>query len=432
LALREEAVTQAHDDDAKKMSKLRQRAEALITQETPQVVNPSVEELKRLLHELSVHQIELELQNGELRAAQTDLETSRRKYIDLYEFTPVGLLVLGQDARIQEPNTTFAAMLGITRHKLITRDFTTFIAPESQDTFYAFYRGVKTRQSLQQCEVNLLPLNQAFLTVRLEGVALAQSNGETTYRISVSDVTAQKEAESQRLELAAERHRIKVLADFVRDLSDDLRTPLTGMVTSLYMITKSSDKDAQIQKVEDLSHYLFQLNAILDQLQQMAVLDNLVQLDLHPEDLNRLITEVCQSFNSQVVAQKVKLTRRLDETLPLIPLDINHMDRAIRYVLENALRFVPQKGAISVETSQSNGQVIIEITDDGIGIEADILPHIFKRFFKTEAQHRKSGAGLGLPMAKKIVELHHGTIDVTSVVGIKTVVKISLPAKVIL
>jgi two-component system, OmpR family, sensor kinase len=139
-----------------------------------------------------------------------------------------------------------------------------------------------------------------------------------------------------------------------------------------------------------------------------------------------------QSFHSQVVDQKVKLTRPLDESLPLIPLDINHMDRALRYVLENAVRFVPQKGAISVETSQSNNRVILEITDNGMGIETDILPHIFERFIKAEGQHSKSGAGLGLPMAKRIVELHHGTIEVTSVVGVKTVVKISLPVQVIL
>jgi PAS domain S-box-containing protein len=420
-------MTQTHNNSGK-MLDLRQRAETKIS---GQAVNPgdlSTDEIKRLMHELSVHQIELELQNEELRASQAELEASRRKYIDMYEYSPAGLLILDQNEYIQDPNLTFTTMLGVTRHKLAKRTLSSFVTPESQDTFHFFYQNLRTTQQPQQCELMLEAAAQAPLPVRLDGIVLVQNDGPATYRIAVTDLTLQKQVEAQKMELEAERQRMKVLSDFVRDLSEDIRSPISAMITNLYLAGKTSQDEGLLEKLEVVTKHLFHLNTVLDQLQQMAVLDNLMILERQPDDINQLVLEVVQTFKAQAIAKKIKLAFQPQDNLPQIPLDINSMDRALKNLIENAIRFTDKGGKVLVTTALEDNNVVIEVTDSGIGIDAETLPHIFKRFFKANIPEQKqSGAGLGLSMTRRIIALHHGTVEARSTPGLKTTFTIKLP-----
>ena len=118
---------------------LRRRAEA----QAHAAAHPdtlTAEQLRQLAHELQVHQIELELQNEELRRTQTALEVSRARYFDLFDLAPVGYLTLSAAGLIQEANLTAATLLGVTRTQLINWPFTRFILPEDQDTYYQRHR----------------------------------------------------------------------------------------------------------------------------------------------------------------------------------------------------------------------------------------------------------------------------------------------------
>ncbi len=103
----------AEQQDGEKNSEIRKRAEQRLQERRINTADFSLDDAKSLIHELHVHQIELELQNEELRLTQLELEASRRKYADLYEFSPVGLLTLDSDESIQEANVTFVTMLGV-------------------------------------------------------------------------------------------------------------------------------------------------------------------------------------------------------------------------------------------------------------------------------------------------------------------------------
>lgn len=172
------------------------------TQQEPQTtlfdaVDLSLQDAKRLIHELHVHQIELEAQNEQLRITQLALEASRRKYSDLYEFSPVGLLTLDQDERIQEVNLTFVTMLGLDREKLIKRHLSQFIDKSAQDTYHFFYQALRTTQEPQQCEITLIPANGIPLVLAVDGIVLSQTVDSTSYRIAATDITERYQSEQE-------------------------------------------------------------------------------------------------------------------------------------------------------------------------------------------------------------------------------------------
>ncbi len=200
-------------DDADKAAELRKRAEAKITSELSGIAFFSPDDAKRIIHELRVHQIELELQNEELRLTQLELENSRHKYIDLYEFSPVGLLTLDTHERIQDANLTFVTLLGIEREKILKRNLSDFIDSSSQDAYHFFYQTLRSQQQPQHCEINLLLATQTSLAIGLDGIVLMQAGTHTTYRIAVSDISERRRSELAIARLYAVEHEGRVRAE---------------------------------------------------------------------------------------------------------------------------------------------------------------------------------------------------------------------------
>ncbi len=204
-------MTEQHDGS--KNSVLRKRAEQKLQEARINAVDFSLDDAKKLIHELHVHQIELELQNEELRVTQLALETSHRKYIDLYEFSPIGLLSLDQNERIQEANLTFVTMLGIDREKLIHRHLSDFIDRSVQDTYHFFYQALHRTQQPQQCEISFLPPNKSSLVVRLDGTILVQNDTHLIYRIAVSDISERRQSELEIKRLYTAEQVARTLAE---------------------------------------------------------------------------------------------------------------------------------------------------------------------------------------------------------------------------
>ncbi len=418
-------VTQ-HNDQSE--SSLRARAEQKLEEQSIETAALSLDDSRTLIHELRVHQIELELQNEELRLTQLALETSYRKYSDLYEFSPVGLLMLDADACVLEANLTFVRLIELDRDKVINRHLSDFIEADTQDAFHFFCHALRTTHQTQQCEIAFRLASQQRLEVRLDGSVLNLPDAAVVFRISVSDLTLQKQTEAERMALAAEKHRVKVLSDFVRDISHDFRTPIATITTGLYLVGKATDKETQLEKIDMVTKELFYLVSILEQLQQMAVLDSTPQLSLELGSVNDLVVTVLGRMEHQAEMQQVRLVHQLREDLPLVYLDAERTAQAISLLVNHALQFSVQGGMITITTHEEKTDIKIVIADDGLGIAANKLPHLFDHFFKAdESRDVRSGAGLDLPLVKRIVELHHGSIEVSSNPGIKTIFVITLP-----
>ncbi len=168
--------------------------------ENPAALPP--EELKRILHELRVHQIELEMQNEELRRAQAELDAQRERYFDLYDLAPAGYFTVSEKGIILQANLTAAKQLGAPRNTLAGRPFSQFILKEDQDIYYRHRKQLFETGKLQACELRLLKKDDIPFWVRLEANT-AEDAGAPACRIIVSDITQRKSAEEIILEQAA-------------------------------------------------------------------------------------------------------------------------------------------------------------------------------------------------------------------------------------
>jgi diguanylate cyclase (GGDEF)-like protein/PAS domain S-box-containing protein len=172
---------------------LRQRAEAELSQRHARETSPQTEgDLQRLLHELQVHQIELEMQNDELMQMQAELETVLRQYTDLYDFAQVGYFTLERDGMIRKANLAGASLLGIERARLVKRRFGLFVSDETRPTFNAFLAHVFESRAKETCEVTLIKEGNEPLYLEIGGL-ITENRQEC--RVVAVDITVRKRAE---------------------------------------------------------------------------------------------------------------------------------------------------------------------------------------------------------------------------------------------
>jgi diguanylate cyclase (GGDEF)-like protein/PAS domain S-box-containing protein len=178
---------------------LRAAAEAQLTTAPKTTPTPQMADL---LHELQVHQIELEMQNEALRQAQMALEEARDRYLDLYEFAPVGYLTLSAEGVIDAINLTGAKLLGAERRQLLLHPFVTRVAPEDRDAWLRQFENVKQHAAHLGMELALLRGDGTQFHAQLDGVPHTFDVCGTALRLAFSDISARKQAEDE-LRIAA-------------------------------------------------------------------------------------------------------------------------------------------------------------------------------------------------------------------------------------
>lgn len=154
---------------------LRNQATQLLSGKPESGNEISTTKQEKLLEELRIHQIELKMQNEELRQVQENLEQSRAKYIDLYDCAPVGFLTLGEKGKILEANLTAAKLLGQPKKQLLKRLFSSFIEPEFQDAFYFHLRNLKKTGNRESCEVKLRKPDGESRYFQIESIGVSQA-----------------------------------------------------------------------------------------------------------------------------------------------------------------------------------------------------------------------------------------------------------------
>jgi PAS domain S-box-containing protein len=176
---------------------LRQRAEQELREHQAAAGQPPSEiDARELVHELEVHQIELEMQNEELRRAAAQAQNNVEKYTELFDFAPLGYFQLTQDGVIREANLAGAALLGLDRSRVVSRRFGLWVAPACLQTFATFCETVLAADTKQTCEIQLLREGQEVRDVQVEGLAAPDQAGlEKTLRLAALDITGRKRAE---------------------------------------------------------------------------------------------------------------------------------------------------------------------------------------------------------------------------------------------
>jgi len=211
--------------------------------------------------------------------------------------------------------------------------------------------------------------------------------------------------------------------EFVTNISHDLRTPLAclqGYLETLHLKRPELTPAEQRSYLEVALKQTEQLSGLVARLFDLAKLDS-GQIAVTPEPfaLGDLIQDVAQDFELAASGKRVELKTSIRPDLPLVLGDIGLIERVLRNLIDNALRYTPDGGVVAVSARPAGMHAVIEVTDTGVGIPPEDLPRIFERFYRVE-KNRETAAGhsgLGLAIVKRIIELHGSTISVTSKPG---------------
>jgi PAS domain S-box-containing protein len=148
--------------------------------------------MHKLIHELRVHQIELEMQNDELRRTQAERDMAEARYFDFYDLAPVGYITVSTQGLVLRCNLTAAAMLGVTRGQLAGQAFSRFIEREDQDTYYLLRKQLLETSASHSCELRMLKHDGHQFFARMDAIAARGNDGAPVLRLVLIDITASK------------------------------------------------------------------------------------------------------------------------------------------------------------------------------------------------------------------------------------------------
>jgi PAS domain S-box-containing protein len=259
------------------------------------------------------------------------------------------------------------------------------------------------------------------------------TNRVIAYAGVAQDVTDRRQADNQRMELDLERERITLLREFIGNMSHDLKTPLTIINSSVYLLEKHTDPDRQHEKIEVIKEQVALLGRLIQDTLTLSRLDHSSQLStetLESVDVNQLVSEAVHNLRAEADRKSQTLTTHLEPGL--VPLLSNHDElyRVVGNLLENAIHYTPDHGSITLSTRLVDHKLVFTITDTGMGIAPADLDRIFERFFRSDRSRSAKipGTGLGLAIVKRVVDMHKGRIEVESVLGTGTTFRVYLPA----
>jgi PAS domain S-box-containing protein len=414
----------------------------------------------RLLHELEVHQIELEMQNAELQKARNELEVTLEKYTSLYDFAPVGYFSLDESGVILEVNLTGAAMLGVDRSRLINRRMLRFVVPESQPLFVAFLERVCGGTGKQACEVALLKEDATVFWVSVHGTAAISASGsQKSCRVAVSDITSLKQAEEAQLRIEAqaianqklqrEIDRREVVEESLRkseqhygkllQQSRDMQEQLRHLSHQILSAQEEERKKISRELHDEIAQTLTGINV------QLAALK--VESRVNVKDLQKKIART-QRLVEKSVDIVHRFARELRPTvlddLGLIPAlhsfvkgfskqtrihirltvfaGVEKLDNAKRTVLyrvaQEALTNVArhaQASLVEVSIEKLSDNICMKIKDDG------------KSFQVGRTLHTRKAKRLGLVGMRERVEMVGGSFNVESTSGKGTTIRAQIP-----
>jgi signal transduction histidine kinase len=239
-------------------------------------------------------------------------------------------------------------------------------------------------------------------------------------------------------QMRAQRERLEASRrDLIAAVSHDLRTPLAGiraMIEALNdgVVTDTETVSRYLHTIQSEAHHL---TALIDDLFELSQIDaGALKLHLEPTSLADLVSDTLASMSAQAERKHVHLQGQIEGAPGRVPLDAPRMQRVLYNLIQNAIRHTPTDGTITLTVRGAPDRVELTVADTGEGIREGDLPHVFDRFYRGEPARTRdshpiaSGAGLGLAIAKGIVEAHGGSIMATSAPGSGAAFHVVLPS----
>jgi PAS domain S-box-containing protein len=409
---------------------LRLQAETKLAQAPPG--KPPPRSAEELLHELRVHQIELEMQNETLRQSQIALEESRDGYVDLYDLAPIGYLTLTSEGLISKINLTGAALLQIPREKLLQKRFTSFVTADDQDRWHRHFLSVRRGQGQGAAELALRRGDGTVFHAQIDCACRRTDERESgaaapEIRMAVTDITRRKAAEE---ELAVARDAAdrasRAKSTFLANMSHEMRTPLHVIIGLAHLLRRDLADATQRERVDQLcgtsDHLLAVINDVLDLSKIEA---RRFVLDQGGFRLGAVVTQVCQMAEARAREKKLRLTVDVPQRLREMALngDAVRLAQVLINLCGNAIKFTDRgEVCLRIDCPAEDGAGVtlrFAVSDTGIGIPPAELARLFRAFEQIDGSiaRGQEGTGLGLAISQHLVSLMGGKIQVDSQPG---------------
>ena len=393
----------------------------------PMVKKPDAKQLndiQRLVYLLQVHQVELEHQNEELRIAHEELEVSRNKYVNLFDFSPTPYFTLDPEGIIKESNLSASKMFGVDRNKLIGKHFDTFIPMGERNIFHSFIKAVFNFSMKQSCELSLINKDKREFHVLLEGLELEDTLGsEKKCQVAIIDLTEYKRVENSLIRTNEELNALNTTKDkFFSIIAHDLKSPFQ----SLLGFSETLATEIDIMSNEEIALFSKGLN---DDLRNIyGLLDNLLQwsiiqrnmLEHNPENVNLYdqVSKIIGIADQDAKKKNITIFNRI-ESGTFVYVDSVMLRSVIQNLINNAIKFTKAGGQIVASSIEKSHLIEVSVEDTGIGIDAKLIHGLFSfdTIFTTNGTAGEKGTGLGLPLCKEFVERNEGKIWVETEKG---------------
>jgi two-component system, OmpR family, heavy metal sensor histidine kinase CusS len=221
------------------------------------------------------------------------------------------------------------------------------------------------------------------------------------------------------------------ITQFTADASHELRTPLAVMRTTTEVSLRTSQTVADYQEAqEEILVELEKTSSLVEKLMLLARADAGVEtLQRIPVNLAECLRDACKDGRILAEAKQLKFTSNIDSQDFVVDGDAYALHRLFLILIDNAVKYTPPGGSITLALKRNNGSAVAEFRDTGIGVSADDLPHIFERFYRADKARSREfgGVGLGLSIARWVAEAHRGSIEVQSTPGSGSVFRVRFP-----
>ncbi|MBU1107662.1 MAG: response regulator [Candidatus Riflebacteria bacterium] len=431
---------------------IRQKAEEIDRKRAMQVPESlesmSPEETTQLLHELRVHQIELEMQNEELRLTQMELSASRSRYFDLYDLAPVGYCTIDESGLILEANLTACTLFGVARTNLVRYPIHNFIQREDRDIYYKFSNELFNKSSesgepadqQKVCELRMGKSDKKTFWAQLEGSISNAEDGTTICRLIISDITLRKQAEEINKRMQTRISEVQKM-EAVGVLAGGVAHDYNNMLSVILGYTELALQETlQNQPVHDFLEEIYKAAKHSAALTQQLLAHARKQENAPiPLILNQVVDNSIRMLR-QLIGENINLLWLPEAGQNQVKMDPGQVTQIITNLCVNARDAISNIGEITITTRTAffdtsscpdindfveGRYVLLTCSDDGCGMEKEVINHIFEPFYTTKGIGE--GTGLGLAVVFGIVKQNAGFIEVASEPGHGTTFKIYLP-----